>query len=602
MNFFNVVSLFGGLALFLYGMRIMGDGLQKGSSGALKNAMGKVTNNPVVSFLLGLCVTGVIQSSTATIVLTSGLVGAGIITLHQSLGIILGANVGTTVTGQIIRLLDLNSNATAWLELFKPSTLAPLAAIVGILLIMAFKFHNADLIGNTAMGFSILFTGLLNMTAAVAPLSESPAFSQLFIALADKPMLGFLAGAVVAFIIQSSSATVGILQALALTGKLSFSSVYAVIIGIYMGDCITTAIVCSLGSKADAKRTGIVHILFNLCGVALVAGSVALFHKLGLLDTLWSRPITSGGIANTHTLFKMACAILLLPFVTLLEKASRKIVKDDPAPRRDEEPETATLDKTFLDSPALALEGVQLALTKMARMAVDNTKDAMENLLQPQDGAAETIRQRESSIDRIADQISDYLVRLSPRVGDDESEKINYYIKCVTEFERIGDHAINLVESAEELEERGVHFSSGANRELGVIKEALHQVLDYAFLAYHEQSVDSAFHVEPLEEVIDELVATLRSNHILRLRRGQCNVESGFVFLDVLGNLERISDQCSNIGVHTVTAYGHETYSEHDYIRYLHEGHDERYSKEYKSVYEEYFSRLRDAAAPVGAE
>lgn len=602
MNFFNIVSLFGGLALFLYGMRIMGDGLQKGSSGALKNAMGKVTNNPVVSFLLGLCVTGVIQSSTATIVLTSGLVGAGIITLHQSLGIILGANVGTTVTGQIIRLLDLNSNATAWLELFKPSTLAPLAAIVGILLIMAFKFHNADLIGNTAMGFSILFTGLLNMTAAVAPLSESPAFSQLFIALADKPMLGFLAGAVVAFIIQSSSATVGILQALALTGKLSFSSVYAVIIGIYMGDCITTAIVCSLGSKADAKRTGIVHILFNLCGVALVAGSVALFHKLGLLDTLWSRPITSGGIANTHTLFKMACAVLLLPFVTLLEKASRKIVKDDPAPRRDEEPETATLDKTFLDSPALALEGVQLALTKMARMAVDNTKDAMENLLQPQDGAAETIRQRESSIDRIADQISDYLVRLSPRVGDDESEKINYYIKCVTEFERIGDHAINLVESAEELEERGVHFSSGANRELDVMKEALHQVLDYAFLAYHEQSVDSALHVEPLEEVIDGLVAALRSNHILRLRRGQCNVESGFVFLDVLGNLERISDQCSNIGVHTVTACGHETYSEHDYIRYLHEGHDERYSKEYKSVYEEYFSRLRDAAAPVGAE
>ena len=202
-------------------------------------------------------------------VLLAFLVGAGIITLHQSLGIILGANVGTTVTGQIIRLLELNSNATAWLELFKPSTLAPLAAIVGILLIMAFKFHNADLIGNTAMGFSILFTGLLNMTAAVAPLSESPAFSQLFIALADKPMLGFLAGAVVAFIIQSSSATVGILQALALTGKLSFSSVYAVIIGIYMGDCITTAIVCSLGSKADAKRTGIVHILFNLCGVVL---------------------------------------------------------------------------------------------------------------------------------------------------------------------------------------------------------------------------------------------------------------------------------------------------------------------------------------------
>ena len=255
MTIFNFISLFGGLALFLYGMQLMGDGLKKGSSGALKAAMEKVTNNPLVGFLLGLAVTAVIQSSTATIVLTSGLVGAGVLTLHQSIGIILGANVGTTITGQIIRLLDLNADGGAWLNLFKPSTLAPLAAIAGILFIMAIKTPHSDTVGSITMGFGILFTGLLNMTAAVSPLGESPAFAQMFSGLADAPVLGFLAGTGVAFLIQSSSATIGILQALSMTGALTFGSVYAIIIGVNIGDCVTTAIVCSIGSTADAKRT-----------------------------------------------------------------------------------------------------------------------------------------------------------------------------------------------------------------------------------------------------------------------------------------------------------------------------------------------------------
>ena len=290
MTIFNFISLFGGLALFLYGMRLMGDGLKQGSSAALKKAMEKVTNNPIIGFLLGLLVTAVIQSSTATIVLTSGLVGAGILTLHQSLGIVLGANVGTTITGQIIRLLDVNADSASWMNIFKPSTLAPVASIIGILLIMAVHTRNSKTVGNIAIGFGILFTGLLNMTASVSPLSESESFASMFVSLADKPILGFLAGTGVAFLIQSSSATIGILQALSVTGALSLSSVYAIIIGVNIGDCVTTAIVCSIGSKADAKRTGMVHIIFNICASILVIVGITLLHNFGALDALWDQP------------------------------------------------------------------------------------------------------------------------------------------------------------------------------------------------------------------------------------------------------------------------------------------------------------------------
>ena len=329
MTIFNFISLFGGLALFLYGMQLMGDGLKKGSSGALKAAMEKVTNNPLVGFLLGLAVTAVIQSSTATIVLTSGLVGAGVLTLHQSIGIILGANVGTTITGQIIRLLDLNADGGAWLNLFKPSTLAPLAAIAGILFIMAIKTPHSDTVGSITMGFGILFTGLLNMTAAVSPLGESPAFAQMFSGLADAPVLGFLAGTGVAFLIQSSSATIGILQALSMTGVLTFGSVYAIIIGVNIGDCVTTAIVCSIGSKADAKRTGVVHIIFNLCASVIIITALTVLHHAGALDGLWGQTMTSGAIANVHTIFRLSTAVLLLPVCGQFEKLSRVLVKDD---------------------------------------------------------------------------------------------------------------------------------------------------------------------------------------------------------------------------------------------------------------------------------
>ena len=328
MSFFNVLTLFGGLAMFLYGMRLMGDGLKESSSGTLKKAMEMVTNNPVKAFLLGLGVTAIIQSSTATIVITAGLVAAGIITFKQSLGIVIGANVGTTVTGQIIRLLDLSSSA-GWLELFKPSSLAPIALIIGIILIMSDRFKNARVIGNIAIGFGILFSGLLNMTAAVDSLSETGIFESMFSSLGNNPLLGYLTGALVAFILQSSSATIGILQALSSAGGLTFNAVYAVIAGVFLGDCVTTGIVCSIGARADSKRVGAFNIMYNLAKTILVFVGIYIFRKTGLLDSIWFEPVNSGRIANANTVFNLASALILLPAVSLFEKASYQIVKDD---------------------------------------------------------------------------------------------------------------------------------------------------------------------------------------------------------------------------------------------------------------------------------
>ena len=457
MTIFNFISLFGGLALFLYGMQLMGDGLKKGSSGALKAAMERVTNNPLVGFLLGLAVTAAIQSSTATIVLTSGLVGAGVLTLHQSLGIILGANVGTTVTGQIIRLLDLNADGSSWLNLFKPSTLAPLAAIIGILLLMAVKTRNSDTIGGIAMGFGILFTGLLNMTAAVSPLSESASFTQMFVGLADKPLLGFLAGTGVAFLIQSSSATIGILQALSMTGALTFGSVYAIIIGVNIGDCVTTAIVCSIGSKADAKRTGVVHIIFNLCASVIIITALTILHHTGILNELWEQTMTSGSIANVHTIFRLSTAVLLLPVCGQFEKLARILVKDDMKLGENVDHELSQLDEKFFASPALALSAASDAISTMARLARSGVMSAVEVLHQFDQKTIDVINQNEDHIDALADSVDNYLIKLSSHVSTGHgNDLLNYYIQCFSEFERIGDYAVNLTENATELRSRGV--------------------------------------------------------------------------------------------------------------------------------------------------
>ena len=595
MTIFNFISLFGGLALFLYGMQLMGDGLKKGSSGALKAAMEKVTNNPLVGFLLGLAVTAVIQSSTATIVLTSGLVGAGVLTLHQSIGIILGANVGTTITGQIIRLLDLNADGGAWLNLFKPSTLAPLAAIAGILFIMAIKTPHSDTVGSITMGFGILFTGLLNMTAAVSPLGESPAFAQMFSGLADAPVLGFLAGTGVAFLIQSSSATIGILQALSMTGALTFGSVYAIIIGVNIGDCVTTAIVCSIGSKADAKRTGVVHIIFNLCASVIIITALTVLHHAGALDGLWGQTMTSGAIANVHTIFRLSTAVLLLPVCGQFEKLSRVLVKDDQQIGENVDHELSQLDEKFFASPALALSAASDAISAMARLARTGVMSAMGVLEQYDAHTIEVINENEEHIDKLADHVDNYLIRLSPHMPSGHgSDMLNYYIQCFGEFERIGDHAVNLTENAQEFLDRSASLSPTAHQELMVLREVLGEILDYTYKAFAATDYEAARHIEPVEEVVDDLVATLRANHIRRVRDGQCTVYAGLTFLDILVNVERIADQCSNVGVFTLSMFDeHIMNNHHDYIQALHQGKDPVFNRAYQEAHDKYFGELK---------
>ena len=595
MTIFNIITLFGGLALFLYGMRLMGDGLKRGSSDAFKSAMEKVTNNPLVGFLLGLGVTAVIQSSTATIVLTSGLVGAGILSLHQSIGVILGANVGTTVTGQIIRLLDVNASDTSLLNFFKPSTLAPLASIIGILFIMAVKGRKSETVGSITMGFGILFTGLLSMTAAVSPLSESETFANMFFQLSDKPVLGFLLGAGVAFLLQSSSATIGILQAISTTGALTFSSVYAIIIGVNIGDCVTTAIVCSIGSEADAKRTGVIHILFNIAGSVLVVLGLMALRGFGVLDPLWDKALTSGGIANVHTVFRLVSAIVLLPVCSRFEKLSRKLVKDDVQIGENVDHELSLLDEKFFTSPAIALSGAGEAITTMARLARSGVMNAMNVLEKFDRHTVDIICENEDHIDKLADHVDNYLIRLSPYVPTGhQNDLLNYYIQCFGEFERIGDHAVNLTENAQEFIERNASLSPVARQELTVLTEALGEILDYTYSAFGATDYDAARKIEPVEEVVDDLVATLRSNHIHRVRDGQCTVYAGLTFLDILVNVERIADQCSNVGVFTLSMSDkHIMNNHHDYIHELHQGKDPVFNRAYQESHDKYFGELK---------
>lgn len=578
MGIFNIISLFGGLALFLYGMRIMGDGLKKESTGSFKTALEKVTNNPFMGFLIGAGLTAIIQSATATIVIVSGLVGAGIMTLSQSIGVILGANVGTTITGQIIRLLDVNATGAEWLNIFKPSTLAPVAAIIGIVFVMFINTKKSGTIGSIAMGFGILFTGLLNMTQAVAPLSDSPLFVKLFTSFGDKPLLGFLAGFAVAFILQSSSATIGILQALSVTGALTFAAVYPIICGIYLGDCVTTAIVCSIGTNTDAKRTGAVNILFNLSEIVVISLAVNIIHSVGGLSTLWNSVLNSGGIANTHTVFNLSCAVLLLPLAKTYGKLSEKIIKDE-APA-EVPAEIAALDEKLFSSPALALNSVYKALTSIVE-TVDKNLIRSENLIKNFDeNIANEIHDEETLVDRISDAVNNYLGNLSPHLNINRLETTqHYYLQCTIDLERAADHVYEVSKCAGMAADRNVTFSEEASSQLSKAEELLGIIVKYTKVAFKEQNLQAAKEILPCCEVIATLIDNAKAGHFDRMVAGECNNVSGAVFLDILMHLGRVADMCSNIGIHTLARHngGLESY-EHEYVSRLRHGDDEMFN------------------------
>lgn len=595
MNIFNVISILGGLSMFLFGMRMMGDGLKESSSGTLKKAMEKLTSTPVKAFLTGLVMTALIQSSTATIVITAGLVGAGIIPLGQSLGIIIGANVGTTVTGQIIRLLDLNASGASFLQFLKPSTLAPLAMIIGIILIMGKQFKGSEKAGRIIIGFGILFSGLLNMTDAVSGLTESGIIEQLFSRLGENPLIGYLIGAGVAFVLQSSSATIGILQAFSTSGQLTFGGIYAVLVGIYLGDCVTTAIVCNIGAKPDAKRVGIVNILFNLSESVLVLAAVTIIHKIGLLDGIWNSTIHSGGIANTNTIFNLACAILLFPALKSYEKMSRRLVKDEPQTAGKYDELLDALNPVFFSTPALAFARCYDVLLVMYQTARTNIERAFGLIEQYDEKIAAQIEEDENNIDMMADRVSNYLIQISTHISSSvHMEIMNHYYSGITEFERLGDHATNIAEIAGDMNEKGVTFSENAREELAVLRDLINTILDYTHDAFEKRELAAARHIEPLEEVVDDMVGVLNDNHLERLREGLCSVYAGTEFLNLLSEIERISDICSNVGVATVARLQPEMMHQvHDYVSMLHSGRDETFNHEYQEAHDRYFALLK---------
>lgn len=596
MDIFDVITLFGGLAMFLYGMRMMGDGLKASSSGTLKRAMEKVTNTPVKAFLLGLAMTAVIQSSTATIVITSGLVGAGIISLRQSLGVVIGANVGTTVTGQIIRLLDLNSSGASILQFFNPSTLAPLALIIGIIIIMGVRTKGSDKLGQIIIGFGILFSGLLNMTDAVSVLTESGIVERLFSGLGRNPLIAYAVGAGVAFVLQSSSATIGILQAFSTSGQLTFGAIYAVLVGIYLGDCVTTGIVCNIGAKPEAKRVGIVNILYNLCKSAIILIVVTIIHKAGFLDGIWNSTIHSGGIANMNTVFNLVCAVLLLPLVGMYERLSYRIVKDAPVVAGKYDEMLDALNPVFISTPALAFGRCYEVLLVMCQLARTNINRAFDMFTQYKVEVIEQIEEDEDYIDIMADRVSNYLVQISAKITSPyHVEIMNYYYSAITEFERLGDHAMNIAEIATEMNENNNAFSKDALSELIVLRELIDTILDYTNEAFRKQNLVAARHIEPLEEVVDDMVNALKENHMERLRGGECGVFNGTEFFNLLSEAERISDVCSNVGVATVARATPEIkHQVHDYVSMLHSGRDEEFNRDYQEAHDRYFRLLEN--------
>ena len=600
MDFFDILSLLGGLAMFLYGMRLMGDSLKENSSGALKNVMEKVTDNALKAFILGIAVTALIQSSTATIVITSGLVGAGILTVRQSMGIIVGANVGTTVTVQIIRLLDLNApGQNSVLRFFQPSTLAPVALIVGILLIMTGIFRNSKSIGNIAVGFGILFSGLLNMTSAVNALQRSGIVEQLFSGLGDNPFLGYLTGAGVAFILQSSSAAVGILQAFSASGLLTFKAIYPVIVGIYLGDCVTTAIVCSIGAHREARRVGIVNILYNLGKSALVLVAVAVIHRLGLLDGLWDATVNSGMIANTNTVFNLACAVCLFPVLGALEKLSDRIAgKKETESRYDALIEG--MSPVFFETPALALRSCYDALLAMFRLSRTNQERAGMQLEAFSKERQEQIDADEQQIDRLTDHLSRYLVQLLPHLQNEQFVSVlNQYYKVTTEYERLGDQAVKIADLAEKLSAGNTGFSATCRRELKVLQALLSDMLDDTELAFSERSEGAASRIEPKVHVAGDLISEMTQNHFRRMGAGECSLLADAAFSNLMAEYKRVAGICSNAAMATLVRIHPELASrEHAYLENMDRDGNEAYRRVLAETRKQYFDLLNEKDGP----
>ena len=540
MDIFNVLTLIGGLCLFLFGMTLMGDALERRAGNKLRTVLGKLTTKKSAGFLTGMGVTAVIQSSSATTVMVVGFVNSGLLALKQAINVIMGANVGTTVTAWILSLSGIESK-NVFVQLLKPTSFTPILALIGIALYMFGKSSNKKDFGTILLGFATLMFGMDTMSAAVAGLKDVPGFQNLFITFTN-PILGVIAGAILTAIIQSSSASVGILQDLAITGQVSYRAAIPIIMGQNIGTCIT-AILSAIGANKNARRAALVHLSFNVIGTT---GWLAVFWiiKLVFAPVLLSEAASPFGIAIAHSIFNVLCTILLMPMSGLLEKLVIKLVPETKTPDKKEE-----LDERLLTTPPVALQRCRAVAVDMAKCAVDALKGALSAIKNGYTEELDTnVRELEEKTDHYEDILGSYLVKLSSlQISDTDSAEAAMILKVIGDFERISDHSINILESARELKEKNMSFSGGAENEINVITKALNEILDLSLDSFVNGNAEAISSVEPLEQVIDGLKEQLRTNHILRLQQGGCTIDAGFIWSDLLTNIERTSDHCSNI-------------------------------------------------------
>ena len=541
MDIFNVLNMIGGLSLFLFGMTLMGHALERRAGSRLKALLGRMTTGKFAGLLTGIGVTAIIQSSSATTVMVVGFVNSGLMTLKQSINVIMGANIGTTVTAWILSLAGIESS-NVFVRLLNPSSFTPILALIGIIFYMASKNNKRKDTGLILLGFATLMFGMQTMSGAVAGLKDVPEFGQLLIAFTN-PVLGLLAGAALTAIIQSSSASVGILQALASTGAVTYGAAIPIIMGQNIGTCITT-IISSIGANRNAKRAALVHLSFNVIGSAVWL-TVFCVVKAVASPVILSQPAGLMGIAVIHSIFNVLCTLLLLPFSGMLEKLVCRLIPDAKAPEKIEE-----LDERLLESPALALNRCQQVIEHMAAITASAIEDSLAIVLKYDREKAERIRQAEAETDALEDLIGTYLLKLTARsISEEESAKATEYLKLIGDYERMADHAVNILESAEEIKNNALTFSESARSEFRKLGDAVTEIVNLSYRAFSHNDAAAARQTEALEQVIDDLKEELRTRHIIRMQKRECSASAGFVWSDLLTNLERVADHCSNISL-----------------------------------------------------
>ena len=578
MDIFSFITLFGGLALFLYGMNLMSQGLEKLAGGKLEGILKKMTSNPVKSLFLGIGITAVIQSSSAVTVMLVGLVNSGIMQLSGTVGVIMGTNIGTTVTAWILSLVGIESD-NVWVKLLKPESFSPILALVGIILMMSSKTSKKKDIGSIMIGFAILMYGMNFMSDSVSPLADMPEFTSMLTAFTN-PLLGIVTGLVLTAVIQSSSASVGILQALSLTGGISYGMAIPIIMGQNIGTCVT-ALISSIGVNKNAKRVAVIHIAFNLLGTAVCLLLYFILHFVVDL-TFIETAINPVGIAIVHSIFNITTTILLLPFSKQLVKLAEGTIKTEP------EKEIAFLDERLLKTPSIALQECNHITTEMAYVSKQSMMDAMDLLFAYNEKKASGVKALEGEVDIYEDRLGSYLVKLSGYdLSDTDSKQISKLLHTIGDFERISDHAVNVMEAAREIEEKRVPLSPEGVEEIKVATAAIREIMEIAIKAFDENDLELAYRVEPLEQVVDGIIEGIKLNHINRLQAGKCTIQQGFVLSDILTNYERVSDHCSNIAV-AMIELSKSAFDTHEYLDKLKAMDDPEFRKmftEYKQKY-----------------